>query len=162
MKNLGKESPWGGVSNSRVKANLGPAWESWLGHSSPGFRCTKRWKWRQCFVPTASQEGSSSRGTVLAVVPGNPAKANTQVAAGNKGRCRVPLQKIHGPSTFNVNTPHPTELLHFISVALTLSVVTNNTVRISSVQICTNLLYVSKGFCPSWQSSLNCFLPENK
>lgn len=72
----------------------------------------------------------------MAVVPGNPAKANTQVAAGNKGRCRVPPQKIHGPSTFNVNTPHPTELLHFISVALTLSVVTNNTVRIDQSGQC--------------------------
>lgn len=68
------------------------------------------------------------------------------------------------PAFSHVNAPRSTEWPHVVSVALPLSVVTNNPEMTHSEQICTNFLYVSEGsvyFYPARQSSLDFFLLEN-
>lgn len=139
MKNLGEESPWGGVSNSRVKANLGPAWESWLGHSSTRFQMHKAMKMKAVLCTHGKSGRQLFQGDCVGCGPWEPSDS----CKGKHASGCWKQGEMQGPSTENpqldMNTPHPAELLHFSSVALTLPVVTKHTVTISSVQICTKL-----------------------
>lgn len=67
----------------------------------------------------------------------------TKGDAGSLLRMQAPTRR---PSTFShVNAPHSTGRPHFVSIALPLSVVTNDPEMIHSEEIRTNSLYVSKG-----------------
>ena len=99
MKNPGKESPWGGVSNSREKANLGPAWESWLGHSSTRFQMHKAMKMKAVLCTHGKSGRQFFQGDAVGCGPWEPSdscKGKHASGCWNPGEMQGPSAEAAG------------------------------------------------------------------
>lgn len=139
------------ATGGRLKASLGPVWDSRLCHLSSGSHMHKAVKMKAALCTYSELGGRSSRGTLLAWSLESQGLLQRQThtrlleTRGDAGPSRRHRLSVQRPSTFShVNAPRSTQRFHFVmELCCFLSPQTSGNDR--SEQIRTDLLCVSRG-----------------